>query len=80
VIAAIGRLEESRSRTIELRSEAASAFDSELRQAMAGTVWQSGCTSWYVDEQGNNPNQWPWLWTTYRRRTAQVDPTAYELA
>ena len=39
-----------------------------------------GCTSWYVDEQGNNPNQWPWLWSTYRRRTSRVDPAAYELA
>jgi hypothetical protein len=47
---------------------------------MAGTVWQTGCSSWYVDEHGNNPNQWPWLWTTYRRRTASVDPAAYELA
>jgi cation diffusion facilitator CzcD-associated flavoprotein CzcO len=80
VIAAIRERERARANTIELRPEAADAFDRELREALAGTVWHSGCASWYVDEKGNNPNQWPWLWTTYRRRTARVDPAAYELA
>jgi hypothetical protein len=33
-----------------------------------------------VDEDGNDPNQWPWLWSTYNRRTARIDSGAYELA
>lgn len=80
VVAALQRLEEAGAETIELRPEAAEAFDRELREALSGTVWQSGCTNWYVDDQGNNPNNWPWQWTTYRRRTAKLDPAAYELA
>ena len=56
------------------------AFDRELRAALAGSVWHTGCTNWYVDEHGNDPNQWPWLWSDYRRRTAQLEPGAYELA
>jgi cation diffusion facilitator CzcD-associated flavoprotein CzcO len=80
VIGAIRRLEQANAKTIELQPPAAAAFDRELRAALAGTVWHTGCTSWYVDEHGNNPNQWPWLWTTYRRRTSRVDPAAYELA
>ena len=43
------------------------------------TVWHTGCTSWYVDENGNDPNQWPWLWSTYRRRVARIEAGAYEL-
>jgi cation diffusion facilitator CzcD-associated flavoprotein CzcO len=80
VIAALRRLEQARAATIELRPQAAEAFDRELREALAGTVWQTGCTSWYVDEQGNNPNNWPWTQTAYRRRAARIDPAAYELA
>jgi cation diffusion facilitator CzcD-associated flavoprotein CzcO len=79
-LAAIKKLEQTGAGTIELRPDAAAAFDRELRAALADTVWQTGCTSWYVDEAGNNPNNWPWLWSTYRRRTAEVDPQAYELA
>ena len=66
--------------TIEVRREAAEAFDRELRDALAKTVWHTGCTNWYVDENGNDPNQWPWLWSTYRRRTAQIPAGTYELA
>jgi hypothetical protein len=62
-----------------VRREAADAFDRELRDALAGTVWHSGCTNWYIDENGNDPNQWPWLWSTYRRRTASLAPGAYQL-
>ena len=63
---------------IEVRRETAEPFDRELRararQARSGT---RGCTNWYVDENGNDPSQWPWLWSTYRRRTAQIAPGTY---
>ena len=80
VIAALRELERANARTIELRPQAAEDFDRDLREALAGTVWHTGCTSWYVDKNGANPNQWPWVWSTYRRRTATVDPAAYEMA
>jgi cation diffusion facilitator CzcD-associated flavoprotein CzcO len=80
VTSALRQLERSHASTIELRPDAAAAFDRELRAALTGTVWHTGCTNWYVDEHGNNPNQWPWLWSTYRRRTARLDPSAYQIA
>ena len=80
VIAALRELESRRARTIELRQEAAEAFDRELRDALAGTVWHTGCTSWYVDEDGNDPSQWPWMWSTYRRRAAKLPPDVYEVS
>lgn len=80
VIAALEQLGRARAGRIEVRRRAAEAFDRELRAALAGSVWHTGCTSWYVDENGNDPNQWPWMWSAYRRRTARIDPEAYELA
>jgi cation diffusion facilitator CzcD-associated flavoprotein CzcO len=80
VIAALGALERTSTRRIEIRPSAADAFDRELRAALASTVWHTGCTNWYVDEHGNDPNQWPWLWSTYRRRTARLEPGVYALS
>jgi cation diffusion facilitator CzcD-associated flavoprotein CzcO len=80
VIAALGEMERSEASRIEVSRAAAADFDRELRAALAGTVWQSGCSNWYVDENGNDPNNWPWTWTTYRRRTRELVPGAYELA
>jgi cation diffusion facilitator CzcD-associated flavoprotein CzcO len=79
VIAALHELERSSARRIEVRPETAASFDRELRSALADTVWHTGCTSWYLDENGNDPNQWPWLWSSYRRRTARIQPGDYEL-
>ena len=79
VIAALNELERTAARRIEVRREAAERFDRELRAALQRTVWHTGCSSWYLDEQGNDPNQWPWLWSTYRRRTGRLDG-AYSLS
>jgi cation diffusion facilitator CzcD-associated flavoprotein CzcO len=80
VIAALKELDRADASRIEVRRERAEQFDRELRARLAGTVWHDGCTNWYVDENGNDPNQWPWLWTTYKRRAARIEPGLYELA
>jgi cation diffusion facilitator CzcD-associated flavoprotein CzcO len=79
VLAALKELQRVDAGRIELRREVAERFDRELRAALSTSVWHTGCTSWYVDERGNDPNQWPWLWSTYRRRTAQIERGVYEL-
>jgi cation diffusion facilitator CzcD-associated flavoprotein CzcO len=80
VLVALGEMERSQAGRIEIRPEAAVDFDRELRAALAQTVWHSGCSNWYVDENGNDPSNWPWVWSTYRRRTERLEPGAYELS
>jgi len=80
LLAALDELARADASRIEVRRPVAEAYDRELRDALASTVWHTGCTNWYVDENGNDPNQWPWLWSTYRRRTAHIEPGAYQLS
>jgi cation diffusion facilitator CzcD-associated flavoprotein CzcO len=80
VLAALAELDRAGAQRIEVSRHAADAFDSELRSALKGTVWHTGCTNWYVDANGHDPNQWPWVWSVYRRRTARLDPGTYALA
>jgi cation diffusion facilitator CzcD-associated flavoprotein CzcO len=79
VIAGLRALDQSGAGRIEVNRGAAEFFDRELRGRLAGTVWHSGCTNWYVDEDGHDPSQWPWTWGAYRRRTAGLAPGAYSL-
>jgi len=37
------------------------------------TVWNSGCTSWYLDKDGRNSTLWPGLTIEFRRRLRRVD-------
>jgi cation diffusion facilitator CzcD-associated flavoprotein CzcO len=79
VLAAMEAMTVTGSRQIEVSRGVEEAFNRELRATLAGTVWHTGCESWYLDENGNDPNQWPWLWSTYRRRTARIGPGDYQL-
>jgi cation diffusion facilitator CzcD-associated flavoprotein CzcO len=78
VIAALRAMERTRAQRVEVRPAVYEQFDRELRAALSNTVWHTGCTNWYVDENGHDPNQWPWLWSAYRRRTAELAPGAYD--
>jgi cation diffusion facilitator CzcD-associated flavoprotein CzcO len=46
-------------RAIEVRTEAMAACRRWLAKALAGTVWQAGCRSWYQDPAGRVTNPWP---------------------
>ena len=65
---------------VEVRPEAEAQFNAEVQRRMQGTVWNTGCSSWYQDAKGNNPTLWPdWAWR-FRQRTARFDANSYVLA
>jgi cation diffusion facilitator CzcD-associated flavoprotein CzcO len=64
---------------IEVRKEAADAYNARLQARLPGTVWGSGCSSWYLDAYGRNLTLWPGFTFTYRWRTRRFDPAHYSL-
>lgn len=52
-------------RVAVMRRDASARFNDALRKAMKGTVWTSGCRSWYLDKNGN-PATWPWTFDRFR--------------
>ncbi len=63
----------------EVQPEVQEAFNTELQQRMQGTVWTSGCASWYLDARGRNTTIWPGFTFEFRRRTRHFDPQHYDL-
>jgi hypothetical protein len=47
---------------------------------MEGTVWTTGCSSWYLDDTGRNATLWPDWTFRFRRRAARFDPAQHRLA
>jgi cation diffusion facilitator CzcD-associated flavoprotein CzcO len=79
VLGVLSAMRRAGAATVEVRAEAQSRYNAELDARMAGTVWHTGCTSWYLDATGRNATLWPdWTWR-FRRRAARLDPAAYEL-
>jgi cation diffusion facilitator CzcD-associated flavoprotein CzcO len=80
VMGALRHMERHGAGTIVVREDTAADFNADLDERMQGTVWNTGCASWYLDRTGHNSMLWPdWTWR-FRRRTASFDPADFELS
>jgi hypothetical protein len=59
--------------------EATARFNRELRSALPGTVWVTGCRSWYTGADGL-PEVWPWPPARHRELMREPRLEDYELA
>lgn len=55
----IARFRDGTLRTVEVTEEATAQFSDGVREAMAPTVWNTGCNSWYLTE-GGAVDLWPY--------------------
>lgn len=74
VLRCLGELVRRRARAIEVRAEVELDFNLELQQRLRGTVWASGCNSWYLNDDGSNSTLWPDFSFRFRSRTRDFQP------
>jgi hypothetical protein len=65
---------------MDLRSDAQARFARDLQERMRGTVWASGCKSWYLDDRGKNVTLWPASSTRYWLQTRRFSPDDYSFS
>jgi cation diffusion facilitator CzcD-associated flavoprotein CzcO len=63
--------------TVEVGDDEHTRFFEEMQRRSEGTVWASGCSSWYLDRHGRNATLWPDCTFIFRRRTRRFDMAAY---
>lgn len=52
--------------TIAVDPARAASYNQALQAALQHTVWNSGCSSYFIDKNGRNSTNWPW--TTFYMR------------
>ncbi|HEY0262115.1 MAG TPA: NAD(P)/FAD-dependent oxidoreductase, partial [Chitinophagales bacterium] len=52
--------------SLDVKQDIQDKHNEELQKQFDGTVWNSGCKSWYLDRNGKNVTLYPRLNTTYR--------------
>jgi len=57
---------------LEVDAGAQARFNERVQQALAGTVWSSGCRSWYQQADGRNFTIWPFSTWRYWYETRRV--------
>lgn len=64
---------------VAVRPDVQRHFNDEVQRRTAGSVWGTGCRSWYLDAAGMNRAVWPASVLSYWRRIARLRPSDLEL-
>src|SRR5918998_275270 len=68
VMSALDAMDERGAACVEVRPQVQDVFNAEMQERLQASVWNSGCSSWYLDRSGRNSIQWPGFTFEYRRR------------
>ncbi|MGE0659442.1 MAG: flavin-containing monooxygenase [Reyranellaceae bacterium] len=69
---------QGRAREVAPSFAATERFNAAVREAMKGTVWMSGCRSWYLDKNGNAA-LWPWTFDRFQEEMRSPDLRDFDL-
>ena len=64
-------------REISASPEATAEFDAARVEASKGSIWATGCNSWYLDEDGV-PASWPWTYARFEEEMQKPNLKAFE--
>jgi cation diffusion facilitator CzcD-associated flavoprotein CzcO len=64
-------------KSIEVRKDIQDTFNAEIQKKLEGTIWLSGCKSWYLSADGKNHTVWPGFTLEFRNRTKTINLNDY---
>ena len=62
---------------LDVQPAAQAQFNKRIQRDLQGTVWSSGCRSWYQQADGRNFTIWPYSTWRYWLETRKVDAARY---
>jgi len=81
VMSAIETMRSRQLRMVHLLPEVQRQYNDRIQNRLKGTVWSSGCTSYYrMRGSGKNTTIWPGFTFEFRMRTRRFDVASYETA
>ena len=79
ILDCLRKMDRQNLQAVDVWPEVQEAFNAEVQRRMQGTVWMSGCSSWYLDANGRNTTIWPGFTFEFRRRTQCFDQQHYNV-
>ena len=53
------------------------SYNRQIQTALQSRVWNSGCSSYFIDKNGHNSSNWPWTTWYMRRRLSRFKPSDF---
>jgi cation diffusion facilitator CzcD-associated flavoprotein CzcO len=79
IVQALRHVRRAGAAELHLRPAVAQADYARMQQAMQGTVWASGCHSWYQNAKGEIDTLWPGYTWQYWLQSRRFNPADYRL-
>ena len=77
ILSAITTARRERLATIAIDPPTSQRYNRQAQAALQRTVWNSGCSSYFLDQNGRNSTNWPWTTWTMTRRLARFRPAEH---
>jgi cyclohexanone monooxygenase len=77
VLGALRAMRRHRARAVDVRRDVMDAYNRELGEALAGTVWSDGCRSYFKNANGKIATQLPQTSRWYADRTRRFHMREY---
>jgi cyclohexanone monooxygenase len=77
VLDAIKKMDHRGWKSVEVKEDAYSQYNASIHAKLGDSVWQTGCKSWYVNENGKNTTLWPGFTWQFRQQTRRFDAGCY---
>lgn len=65
--------------SVDIKPDVQRQYNVDVQSRFAGTVWASGCKSWYLTSSGKNNTLWPGFTWEYRHLTKAFDLANYSV-
>lgn len=72
VLRCLRRLEREKAAFMDVKPASQRRYVDHLQQQLAGSIWASGCNSWYINAAGKQVSNWPGFTFIYRHQTRHV--------
>jgi len=78
VVKCIKTMDEKGAKYLDIKATEQVSFNEGLQGRLKGTVWTSGCQSWYQQADGKNFVIWPGTTLRYQRELRNIDYGVYD--
>lgn len=77
VLDAMNTMQKHGWKSVEVKEDALRKYNASIHAKLGDSVWQTGCKSWYVNENGKNTTLWPGFTWQFRQQTKRFDAGQY---
>lgn len=77
IVQGVAKLLGENLKVLDVKPEVQAKYNAGIQQRLKRTNWNSGCSSWYLTEDGFNATMYPGLATQFRAQMARFENSAY---